>query len=59
MREGARELCGAGRGEEVTGELQILYCSPDIISVIKSRKVRWVGHVARKSFGMETGRKER
>lgn len=50
---------GLGGREEVTVELQILYCSPDIIGVIKSRKVRGVGHVARMSFGRETGRKER
>ena len=48
-----REICEAGR-ERVIGELQILYCSPDIISVM-----RWVGHVARMFFGRETGRKER
>jgi hypothetical protein len=23
------------------------YCSPDIVRVIKSRRMRWVGHVAR------------
>jgi hypothetical protein len=27
-------------------ELHILYSSPNIISQIKSRKMRWVGHVA-------------
>jgi hypothetical protein len=40
---------------EVTGEqrklhneeLYDLYCSPNIIWVIKSRRMRWVGHVAR------------
>jgi hypothetical protein len=35
--------------EEVVGEdckLHNLYTSPDIISVIKSRRMRWVGHVA-------------
>jgi hypothetical protein len=45
---------GLGGREEVIGELQILYCSPDIIGVVKSRKVRWVRHVARMSFGKET-----
>jgi len=41
--------------EEVTGEwrklhkeeLNDLYRSPNIVRVIKSRKVRWAGHVAR------------
>jgi hypothetical protein len=28
-------------------ELQILYSSPNIISQIKSRRMRWAGHVAR------------
>jgi len=27
-------------------ELTDLYCSPNIIWVIKSRKMKWVGHVA-------------
>ena len=33
-------------------ELNGLYCSPNIVRVIKSRKMRWAGHVAR----MEEGR---
>jgi hypothetical protein len=41
--------------DEVTGEwskfhnkeLQILYSSPNIIRQIKSRRMRWAGHVAR------------
>jgi len=28
-------------------ELNDLYCSPNIVQVIKSRRVKWVGHVAR------------
>ena len=43
------------RRDEVTGdyrklhneELNDLYCSPNIVRVIKSRRMRWVGHVAR------------
>jgi len=27
-------------------ELNDLYCSPNIVRVIKSRRVRWEGHVA-------------
>ena len=28
-------------------ELNDLHCSPNIVRVIKSRRIRWVGHVAR------------
>ena len=28
-------------------ELNDLYCSPNIFRVIKSRRIRWVGHVER------------
>jgi hypothetical protein len=43
------------KGDEVTGgwrklhneELHNLYSSPSIIRMIKSRRVRWAGHVAR------------
>jgi hypothetical protein len=49
-----RRIFGPKRGE-VTGEwrklhneeLHILCSSPDIISQIKSRRMRWAGHVAR------------
>jgi hypothetical protein len=43
------------KGDEVTGEwrkphneeLHDLYSSPNIVRVIKSRRMRWAGHVAR------------
>ncbi|KAJ4443586.1 hypothetical protein ANN_05260 [Periplaneta americana] len=49
-----RKIFGA-KGDEVTGEwrklhnakLHALYSSPDIIRNIKSRRLRWAGHVAR------------
>ena len=49
-----RRIFGPKR-DEVTGEwsklhnkeLNDLYCSPNIVLVIKSRKMRWAGHVAR------------
>jgi len=28
-------------------ELNVLYCSPNIVRVIKSRRMRWEGHVGR------------
>ena len=42
------------RGTRLTGEwrklnnegLNDLYCSPNIVRVIKSRRMRWAGHVA-------------
>jgi hypothetical protein len=48
-----------GRRREVDGswrklhndELHSLYSSPNIVRVIKSRRMRWVGHVARMGEG--------
>jgi hypothetical protein len=34
-----------------SGELHNLYSSPDIIRQIKSRRMRWAGHVARMGGG--------
>jgi hypothetical protein len=34
-----------------SGELHNLYSSPDIIRQIKSRRMRWAGHVARMGWG--------
>jgi len=34
-------------------ELNDLYCSPNIVQVLKSRRMRWAGHVAR--MGEERG----
>ena len=55
-----RRIFGSRR-DEVTGEwrslhneeLNDLYSSPNIVRVIKSRRIRWAGHVAR--MGEEMG----
>ena len=47
--------CILHQRDEVTGEwrklrneeLKDLYCSPNIVQVIKSRRIKWEGHVAR------------
>jgi len=51
----ALRIVGAKK-DEVTGEWsklhnEELYCSPNIIWVIKSRRMRWAGHVARMGGG--------
>ena len=54
MNNVLRRIFGPGR-EEVTGEwrklhnmeLNDLYCSPNIVRVIKLRRIRWAGHVER------------
>jgi hypothetical protein len=53
-----RRIFGTKR-DEVTGEwrklhndeLNILYSSPNTVRVIKSRRMRWAGHVARMGWG--------
>jgi hypothetical protein len=35
----------------VSEELHDLYCSPNIVQVIKLKRMRWVGHVARMEKG--------
>jgi len=59
------------RRDEVTGEwrrlhneeLNDLYSSPNIVRVIRSRRMRWVGHVARMGeervvYGVLVGKQE-
>ena len=49
-----RRIFGPNR-DEVTGkwiklhneELNDMYCSPNFVRLIKSRRIRWAGHVAR------------
>jgi len=46
-------LTQEGRGNGGMEELNDLYSSPNIMQVIKSRRMRWAGHVAR--VGEERG----
>jgi hypothetical protein len=53
-----RRIFGPKRDEETgewrklhKGELHNLYSLPDIVREIKSRRMRWVGHVARMREG--------
>jgi hypothetical protein len=58
-----RRIFGRKR-DEVTEEwrklhnegLRDLYCSPSIIRIVKSRRMRWEGHVARKGKKRNTYR---
>jgi hypothetical protein len=42
-----RDKMTGGWGELHNEELYYLYSSPSIIGIIKSRSMRWTGHVAR------------
>jgi hypothetical protein len=52
-----RRIFGPKREEDVSwrklhnDELHSLYSSPNIVKVIKSRRMRWAGHVARMGEG--------
>ena len=60
-----RKIFGSKR-DEVTGEwrrlhneeLNDLYCSPNIVRVIKSKRMRWAGHVARMGERRGVGKPE-
>jgi hypothetical protein len=57
LRTELRRIFGPKREEDGTwrklhsDELNNLYSSPNIVRVIKSRRMRWVGHVARMGEG--------
>jgi hypothetical protein len=52
-----RRICGPKREEDGSwrklhnDELHNLYSSPNIVRLIKSRRMRWAGHVARMGEG--------
>jgi hypothetical protein len=55
-----RDLVTGGWRKLHNEELHNLYYSPSIIRIIKSRRMRWAGHVTRlgrKATGKETTRK--
>ena len=59
LRDRALRRVFGPKGDEVTGEwrelhneeLSDLYSLPNIVRVVKSRRMRWAGHVARMGRG--------
>jgi hypothetical protein len=47
FENGLRRIFGSKRNELHNEELHNLYSLPSIIRMIKSRRIRWAGHVAR------------
>ena len=65
VTEETRELCGSSNGSNLytgewrklhNGELNDMYSSPNIFRVIKSRRMRWTGHVACMGEGRDVQR---
>jgi hypothetical protein len=61
-----RRIFGSKRDEETGGwrklhndELHNLYSSPSIIRIIKSKRMKWAGHVARMRANRNACKKER
>ena len=60
-----RRIFGSKR-DDLTGEwrklhneeLNNIYCSHNIVQVIKSRKMKWAGHIARMGEGKSEGRRQ-
>jgi hypothetical protein len=48
---GLRGVGNKGPAKLRNEELNELYCSPNIVRMIKSRRMRWTGHVARMGKG--------
>jgi hypothetical protein len=53
-----------GTGKKLHNELHNLYTSPSIIRIIKSRRMRWAGHLSRmgekmNAYGILAGKPER
>jgi hypothetical protein len=51
MENGLGNLKGRCKRRRHSEERHDRYCSPNIIRMIKSRRIRWAGHVARMEIG--------